>query len=474
MGNRNAYFHLERLGKAYGQFGIICHGNGRDAMRRIIMPLQATILCVVFFLNNAIAEDWTQFRHDPMHTGVAESTGPLTDDILWTFNCPDGRSADEASPSYANGRLFIGTQTPVWGEGDENHLFCLNGTTGETIWEFTVQNDVSTTPAINDGKVYFGCADGYFYCLNENDGELLWSYDVGSSIRSSPNVLGDKVVFGANDGKLYCLNKNNGELKWVYSIEIEWGWGRSIKSSPAISKNRVFFGALNDNFYCLDLNDGTLIWNVSVGEDIESSPAIANGKVFFGTCSRLGNHEGKLYCLSEDTGELIWMYQTPEDDVQSSPSVANGMVFFGTEELRGMDFSGRIYCLDENTGDLVWVYDAETYVSSSPAVADGYVYLTPEDTICLDAYTGELIWSRGPSLKNPTDTSPIIADGKLYTCWWHGEVLCFGSEEGPPAGAEKDEVEEKEKGFIPAFDPALFMIALIAAVLFLTKSKSHN
>jgi len=70
-----------------------------------------------------------------------------------------------------------------------------------------------------------------------------------------------------------------------------------------------------------------------------------------------------------DDLELLWNYSTG-GLISSSPAVADGKVFVGSENL-----DNKIYCLDENTGSLIWSYTAGQSVYTSPAVADGKVFV---------------------------------------------------------------------------------------------------
>jgi outer membrane protein assembly factor BamB len=66
--------------------------------------------------------------------------------------------------------------------------------------------------------------------------------------------------------------------------------------------------------------------------------------------------------------------------VESSPAVADGYVYVGS-------WDGNVYCLDASTGVKVWNYTTGGLVESSPAVAGGYVYVgsTDKNVYCLDA-----------------------------------------------------------------------------------------
>ena len=58
--------------------------------------------------------------------------------------------------------------------------------------------------------------------------------------------------------------------------------------------------------------------------------------------------------------------------VYSSPAVADGKVFVGS-------YDDKVYCLNAATGAFIWSYTTGNYVDSSPAVADGIVYVGSMD-----------------------------------------------------------------------------------------------
>jgi outer membrane protein assembly factor BamB len=75
--------------------------------------------------------------------------------------------------------------------------------------------------------------------------------------------------------------------------------------------------------------------------------------------------------LDAATGAELWRF-TALYYVHSSPAVANGVVYVGESWL-------HIYALDAATGAKLWSYDTGDFVESSPAVADGAVYVGSEE-----------------------------------------------------------------------------------------------
>ena len=71
------------------------------------------------------------------------------------------------------------------------------------------------------------------------------------------------------------------------------------------------------------------------------------------------------------TNDVLWSYQTGFN-VRSSPAVADGKVFVGSSD-------NKVYCLDASDGSLIWTYQTGGDVRSSPAVADGKVFVGSRD-----------------------------------------------------------------------------------------------
>ena len=122
------------------------------------------------------------------------------------------------------------------------------------------------------------------------------------------------------------------------------------------------------------------------------------------------------FVLSPDTVVhlgLHWRY-TAGAGVDSSPAVANGRVYVGS-------FDSYLYALNASTGALLWRYTTGNAISSSsPTVAKGVVYVGCDDgnLYALTASTGALLWryTTGSSVWS----SPAVVNEMVY----------FGSNDG--------------------------------------------
>src|SRR5215469_16203729 len=86
---------------------------------------------------------------------------------------------------------------------------------------------------------------------------------------------------------------------------------------------------------------------------------------FHGDITRTGVYESSG---PKQLGGIKWTFKT-EGPIISSPAVADGVVFVGSTD-------GNLYAVDEDSGKQKWKFKtlASRQVTSSPAVADGIVY----------------------------------------------------------------------------------------------------
>jgi len=108
---------------------------------------------------------------------------------------------------------------------------------------------------------------------------------------------------------------------------------------------------------------------------------------------------------------LKWSYATGAA-VYSSPAVANGVVYVGSTD-------GNFYALDASTGAELWSFTVgssiEDRVYSGPAVANGVVFVGSlhGDVYALNASTGAKLWSYRTS-GSIVGSSPAVANGVVY------------------------------------------------------------
>ena len=284
--------------------------------------------------------------------------------IIWNYYIGSGHGRN---PAVADGRVYFGV-----GILYSSTLCCLNAADGSHIWDFVTGNhNILSSPAVYDEKVYFGTMgqvehdlDYYVYCIDaEGNGDgttdMIWSYHLDDWVQSSPAIVDGKIYFGSHDYNVYCLNAADGDYIWNYTT------GNYVRSSPAVTDGKVYIGSDDNNVYCLNATDGDYIWSYTTGSGVYSSPAVYDGKIY------VGSMDNNVYCLNAADGSYIWSY-TGSDMVSTSPAVADDKVYVAT-------YDGNVYCLDAADGDLIWNYTTGDEIWYSPSIADGKVFIGSKD-----------------------------------------------------------------------------------------------
>ena len=97
----------------------------------------------------------------------------------------------------------------------------------------------------------------------------------------------------------------------------------------------------------------------------------------------------RLQCLCAERRDRRYAVELHTGNyVDSSPAVANGVVYVGSDDR-------NVYALNASTGAKLWSYTTGDIVYSSPAVANGVVYVGSYDdnVYALNALTGAKLWS---------------------------------------------------------------------------------
>ena len=359
------------------------------------------------------SDSWPMFHNDLANSGYSESTGPLTNQILWKYQAGIGIAS---SPAVVDGVVYFGS---LW-NGQNGFVKALNATTGSQIWQFAIDSGIESSPAVVDEVVYIGSYSGNVYALNAASGSKIWSFNTGGSVFPSPAVVDGVVYVGSATGYMYALDAANGSPSWSYYT------GDRILSSPAVVDGVVYFGSDDQNFYALRASDGAQIWNYSTGGFIDTSPVVVGEIVYF------GSRDGYVYALNAFNGSDIWSFRPLHGNYgsyyYSTPAVANGVIYVG-------GYDSYIYALNAASGDLIWESPIRGYVFSSPVVAGGVVYVGAFDgkVYALDAITGGKIWSYQTGSK--IWASCAVVNGVVYVGSDDGYLYAFGSSGTQPAAS---------------------------------------
>jgi hypothetical protein len=271
-------------------------------------------------------------------------------------------------------------------------LACLDAATGRTLWkkDFPVDAEIQTklnlnggthnataylglcgTPAVADGKCYFGGLMG-LYCVSTKDGALLWHAKRPTSNTSALVANGVVSYCGvAYDGA-------TGRLLWKTPLwkDGDAGWGNNTPPALWRSGGRTYIISGNgaDSICSLDLENGKDGWTLKVRNYSGFGPA--------------------NFAIRADGDFLVAdnkVYRMTPTELQSLRTLGETVSRSGFDP--GVLFQDNYY--------------AETTGGEGGATK-------MEGLCCWDFKTGELRWS-GPFIQNSFCAPPMVADGKMIT-----------------------------------------------------------
>ncbi len=238
---------------------------------------------------------------------------------IWSFET-QGRI--EGSVVATPERVFFGST--------DGSLYCADMATGKEVWSYKGGEKFSfeDTAAVSDGMVFASSSkNSLFVAVDEKNGREEWTFDTGYKSFSSPAVYEGKVFFGSGP-MFFCLEAKTGKKLWEHKS------GGSNVSSPAIADGKVFFGSMDNHMYCLDAATGKIVWKHKTDNAISSSPAYSGGKVF------IGADDKNIYCFDAVDGKVLWSYKTG-DRVWGCPVIVDGKLYIASNDY-------KLYCFGED------------------------------------------------------------------------------------------------------------------------------
>ncbi|MEM9236728.1 MAG: PQQ-binding-like beta-propeller repeat protein, partial [Verrucomicrobiota bacterium] len=299
------------------------------------------------------------------------------------------------------------------------------------------------------------------------------------------------VYLQLSNGRCVAFTRD-GDPLWEISLMEQFGRltfpnGRS--GGPAIFKNLVIFhcvtanwglnGPAQDRFYAFDKTSGEIVWYSSPGvRPVDSSFSMpVFGKLDGHDVFYAGTGCGNVVCVDAHTGKPLWRYLLSNGGVNSQILI-NGdqIIAVHGKENPGMSTKGRLVCLNPpksypkeqivlNEDAVAWRNDEHVAFTSSPVLAEGRVFTTiaTGELLCVDAATGKTLWSEKLA-PDQIHASPTYGDGKLYVPMFDGEFYVID-----PQDEQGRKLTKLNLG-----EPCLGAPALWAGKLYLfTKAKLH-
>jgi len=311
---------------------------------------------------------------------------------------------------------------------------------------------IISSPAISNGKVFFGCDDGFLYVLGPNG--TLKPKKVEISLHHTQSQIkpatGKKYGMTTSSGSSANTNfvddpliKPPFKLRWVVRTS------EAFKQAPCATQDDIIYVSLTGTVAVLEQMTARLRWRKRLPESVKDGAGVLciENRIFIartGIKAKNFVKSGKIYCLDQANGEILWSKEIGYSGnmfLSAGPVFADGIVALGS--IKGKPPISVVEAWDIKSGELVWEkkqkdlgeivylngcgYKDMVYFSGG-----GYDRKTKKrlgKTIALKAKTGEVIWETTENY-SLSKGIPAFSDGKLILSGGKDRITCLSASDG--------------------------------------------
>lgn len=373
-------------------------------MKIAIFTILTTFIALHCYGNDKPAY-WNQFR-GPNGDGDAKSANlPLKfsekQNLTWKTPVP-GKAW--SSPVVMDEKVWLTNAEP---DGFKMWALQIDWNTGNLLKKILVfeneepqychpMNSYGTpTPVIYDGRVFVHFGTHGTAALDAQSGQVLWKRrdfkcDHFRGAAASPIAFNDSLIvhFDGHDLQyIVCLDQKSGKTRWKkereYDFKTDNGDRKKAYCTPSVITHNG-------------------------RQELISPGAVA-------TESR-----------NPKTGELYWTVRTGGMNASSRPIYRHGhvYVFCGMGSMSAIRPGGSG---DVDKTHVTWTRRKVVPKKSSPLLLGNYLYMVSDEGVasCNNPKTGEVHWAERLGVKGQCASSPIHANGKIYSFSSDGDCVIF-------------------------------------------------
>jgi outer membrane protein assembly factor BamB len=238
----------------------------------------------------------------------------------------------------------------------------------------------------------------------EKDQEISYEGEIISPLRKKDHFF----YFSTRKGKVYCVDGLKREMLWQVDIPA------SLSSPPYLAEDRIYVNDSESTLYCVDL-EGNILYKIAFMSKITSGIGVDKGQIFVGT------EKGLLYCLSAETGQVLWQFQA-DDAVRSNPVIWQDTVLFGCDDH-------QVYFLDKK-GGLSGKLDVGGRIGKTLSVDENLMYFGTDDRYlqCVNLKRQKIKWKIHSG--GVTYVPPVVAGKRIFFLCWNCVLYCLNKNTG--------------------------------------------
>ncbi|MEY4565882.1 MAG: hypothetical protein RLY14_852 [Planctomycetota bacterium] len=411
-----------------------------------IVVFFSTFLVISHFLS---AETWPTWRGPNGNGFTSENKTPVT----WDRNTHVAWKAKLASPGNSSPVVFGSNVylTQASHNGHTRSLVCFDVATGEPKWTHSVSvtelepthptNPYCAASPVTDGeRVVANLGAGGLVCCDIY-GKLLWQKNLGAPQHlfgqgASPILWKNLCFVNYGPGKeqfFAAFDTNDGTMRWRLDIPISnapnpfdlpdgpklpegatlrdpFGTWATAMIRPVEGQADELILSLPEKIISVDPRTGKQIWHCAGnGPQVISSPLMGSDCVgSLGSFAFIVKPKGH----GDQIANRLWY------DDNDRPRIGTGLIY--KKQIFATTDKGIMECLSLETGDRLWHRRLNSGESggttwSSLVQAGSKIYaLDQSGTTTVFMVEPEFLQIGQNRLEEPTNSTPAIADGRIY------------------------------------------------------------
>ncbi|QDV49878.1 outer membrane protein assembly factor BamB family protein [Gimesia fumaroli] len=320
-------------------------------------------------------------------------------------------------------------------------------TLGDGVFHFNTPHGsvISSSPAIANQRVYFGCDDGYLYVLGSGKSIAPKNDLLNIHRRKSQTTPAGKRKYGwpsAFGGPRNANFVDDDAIAPPFKLRWAARSGGLFKQPVCATVKDVYYVSLAGLVVCREQSSGRIRWRQKLPKQswCRSALLCAEGKVYVPRMFSLRypksqGQENIMYCLDGETGKILWKKPIGIGDrLRASPVFVDGVVAFGSLYAKGKpptfrrpaDAIGQaVDGWNAKTGQHLWrvKLNSSGKLLNGPAgcAGDGLLFFTGSgenrrgtgETMAIEPKTGKVRWRTKKAFASQTGT-PSFQDSKVY------------------------------------------------------------
>ena len=272
----------------------------------------------------------------------------------WTYQIG---GAVLASPLVQSETLYV--------PGGDGVLYALNRFTGALRWLAELHEELTTQPAVTEGRLLVMSSEQSVTALDLKDGKRLWKFHrdpPGSfTIRgdAQPRVANGSVFVAFADGTVAALQPENGVAKWTRQVS---------GSGDYLDVDWIEAPEGDEHLYVASAKAGIVALDGRTGEPIWTFPLPGANHVLVSGPRVIGGGQGQLVAVDRTNGKKLWTLQLGRDRYPTQPVASRGLVIVAKDR-------GPLFGVDLETGEARGAFDPGSGLSQPAFVLPGVAYI---------------------------------------------------------------------------------------------------